>query len=200
MTTRETSFGLSDARMLLEQLRIAARSDGASPKSFALLLRRVFEERAWELEGFGTFRAYVEAREPQGLDMTEEKLLDAARLADIEPLVRQLLYAEVSVAPQPIHAGPGRGHKTDCVTNGFKPDRVDHVVARLKRDDPALAERVVRGEVTPNAAAREKGWRKPRIVLSTPERVAASLRKWMPREALTRLAELLSEPEDKGEG
>jgi hypothetical protein len=65
------------------------------------------------------------------------------------------------------------------------------VVARLKRDDPALAERVVCGEVTPNAAAREKGWRKPRIVLSTPERVAASLRKWMPADSLMRLARLL---------
>ena len=60
---------------------------------------------------------------------------------------------------------------------------------------PELAEKVVRGEVTPNAAAREKGWSKPRIALSTPERVAASLRKWMPRESLKRLAELLTQEE-----
>ncbi|MGH3781246.1 MAG: hypothetical protein ACRDRO_11650 [Pseudonocardiaceae bacterium] len=39
--------------------------------------------------------------------------------------------------------------------------------ARLKRDDPELAARVVNGKITPNAAARAKGWRKPRIVVST---------------------------------
>jgi hypothetical protein len=31
---------------------------------------------------------------------------------------------------------------------------------RLRRDDPELAERVARGELTANAAAVEKGWRK----------------------------------------
>jgi len=71
----------------------------------------------------------------------------------------------------------------------------DYLTARLKRDDPDLAEKVVRGEITPNAAATEKGWLKPRIALSTPERVAASLRKWMPRESLKRLAELLTQDE-----
>jgi hypothetical protein len=72
-------------------------------------------------------------------------------------------------------------------------DNSEYVVSRLKRDDPALAERVVRGEVTPNAAAREKGWRKPRIVLSSPERIADSLSKYMPKEALARLVEHLVE-------
>lgn len=162
MSTSEVSFGLSDARLLLEQLRIAARSDGASPKSFALLLRRVFEERAWEEEGFATFRAYVKAAEPYGLGMTEERLLDAARLANVEPLARSLLYEELPKARR--HGRPSLEEK-ECVTS-FNTGTADHVVRRLKRDDPVLAERVVRGEITPNAAAREKGWRNPRIILS----------------------------------
>lgn len=33
-----------------------------------------------------------------------------------------------------VYAGPGRGNKTTCGTKGFKPDRVDHVIARLKRE------------------------------------------------------------------
>ncbi|MGH3546826.1 MAG: hypothetical protein ACRDQU_01585 [Pseudonocardiaceae bacterium] len=41
----------------------------------------------------------------------------------------------------------------------------DYFTARLKRDDPELAARVVNGEITPSAAARAKGWRKPRIVM-----------------------------------
>jgi hypothetical protein len=93
-----------------------------------------------------------------------------------------------------ISGTPGRGHKTLRGTKRFE-DTADRVVGRLKRDDPDLAERVIRGEVTPNAAAREKGWRKPRIVLSSPERVAASLRRYMPREALAKLAELLTKEE-----
>jgi len=54
-------------------------------------------------------------------------------------------------------------------------ETVERTIRRLKRDDPDLAKQVIAGEVTANAAAREKGWRKPRIVLSTPERVATSL-------------------------
>lgn len=190
MTAHEISFGLSDARLLLEQLRIEVRKDGASPKSFALMLRRVTEERAWEQEGFATFRAYVEAEEPYGLGMTEERLLDAARLASVEPLARSLLDEEVPRAQE--HGG--NQHSGVRGTNSSLPssDIRARTVARLKRDDPELAERVIRGEVTPNAAAHEKGWRKPRIVLSNPDRIAKSLRRHLPRESLLRLIELLT--------
>ena len=199
MSAREISFGLSDARLLLEQLRIETRKDGASPKSFALLLRRVFEERAWKQEGFATFRAYVKADEPYGLGMTEERLLDAARLAGVEPLARSLLYEEAD--PELPHGGDRRS--ADFQVRGTKlnasgTDQAGYIVARLTRDagrDPGaatLAAKVISGEVTPNAAAREKGWRKPRIVLSSPERVAESLRRHMPREAILRLVELLT--------
>ncbi|VAZ65321.1 hypothetical protein LAUMK40_01446 [Mycobacterium kansasii] len=41
----------------------------------------------------------------------------------------------------------------------------DAILSRLKRDDPELAEKVITGQTTANAAALEKGWRKPRIVL-----------------------------------
>jgi hypothetical protein len=197
MSVHEISFGLSDARLLLEQLRIAARSDGASPKSFALLLRRVFEEHAWTEEGFATFRAYVKADEPYGLGMTEERLLDAARLAGVESLARSLLYEETE--PERRVGRPKSGEENLRVTK-IKPetDTSEYIVARLKRDgerDPeaaALAAKVISGEVSPNAAAREKGWRKPRIVLSSPERIAESLRRYMPRESLLRLIELLT--------
>jgi hypothetical protein len=39
-------------------------------------------------------------------------------------------------------------------------DTVAYVKARLRRDDPDLAARVERGELTANAAAVAKGWRK----------------------------------------
>lgn len=188
MPVRRESMELTDTRLLLNRLRVAAHSDGASPKSFAVLLKKVLAERAWDKEGFGTFRAFMEAPEPVGLGMTDSKLLDAARLADIEPVARRLLMEEVSAA-----VPPGRPEKErDTFISSGRPDTAQKVVARLKRDDPELAEKVVRGEISPNAAAREKGWRKPRIVLSSPERIAGSLRKHMPRESLLRLAELLT--------
>lgn len=112
--------------------------------------------------------------------MTESKLMDAARLADVEGLARRLLMEEIPVAPTP----GGDRRPDDFQSNGLNlksGPTAERTIARLKRTDPGLAEKVVRGEVTPNAAAREKGWRRPRIVLSTPERVAVPLRKWMPR-------------------
>jgi hypothetical protein len=47
--------------------------------------------------------------------------------------------------------------------------------SRLKRDDPDLADAVVRGDVTADAAARQKGWRPPRIELRDPTVVAARI-------------------------
>jgi hypothetical protein len=43
-----------------------------------------------------------------------------------------------------------------------KHNSVDHVKDRLRRDNPDLAARVERGELTANAAAVLKGWRKKR--------------------------------------
>jgi hypothetical protein len=193
VSVHEISFGLSDARLLLEQLRIAARSDGASPKSFALLLRRVFEERAWKQEGFDSFLAYVKADEPYGLGMTEDRLLDAARLADVEPLARSLLYEEKPEAPDRLPGRPPENMRGTHIKGQPQTDTADRIVRRLKRDDPALAADVISGKTTADAAAREKGWRKPRIVLAKRETVADALIKHMPREALQYIADKLSD-------
>lgn len=72
----------------------------------------------------------------------------------------------------------------------------DAVIARLKRDDPAMADRVVSGELSPNAAARQKGWRYPRILVTSPESVAKSLRKHLSHEQIHELILALSSQED----
>jgi hypothetical protein len=51
-----------------------------------------------------------------------------------------------------------------CNDVSLKHGTVEHWKARLRRDDPALAARVDRGELSANAAATQKGWRKPRKV------------------------------------
>jgi hypothetical protein len=166
--TRRVSSDLSDARLLLEQLRIAAASDGASPKSFALLLRRVSETKAW-LEEFRSFKAYLVAPEPEGLGMNETVFLHIAELGGEAKLARKLLYGEVPEAAR----RPGMNKGTTPIAPQSK--TVEQEIRRLKRDDPELAERVISGEVSAYAAARQKGWRRPRIVLSTPDRIARSL-------------------------
>lgn len=74
----------------------------------------------------------------------------------------------------------------------------DYVTARLKREDPELAGRVISGEISADAAARQKGWRREprpriRVRLDSAESAALTLRKHMPRETRMRLAELLTQ-------
>lgn len=74
----------------------------------------------------------------------------------------------------------------------LKCDTAERTVARLKRDDPALAERVVNGELSPNAAARAKGWRRPRVVLSSPASVAEKIRQHWTPDQIAELRDLLT--------
>jgi hypothetical protein len=120
----------------------------------------------------------------------------AERMGAMRASVESLLLAEIPAIASPQGGRPGRENIRATDVLGHE-DTASRVVARLKRDDPELAEKVVRGEVTPNAAAREKGWRKPRIILSTPEKVADSIRKHMPADARRRLAELLTQEDSQ---
>jgi hypothetical protein len=183
---------------------ISSTSSGADVMS-ALpgLVHQMLDEEAWrefaipggKVVQHGSFGAFVKADPPNGLGGRRHQLVALCGTdTDLANRVRLLLMQEITAALPADHAGPGRG-KTLRDTKGFE-DTADRVVARLRRDDPELAEKVVRGEVTPNAAAREKGWRKPRIILSTPERVADSIRKHMPPEARRRLAQLLIDSDD----
>lgn len=170
------------------------------------LVRRLLDEDAWrefpapgvaELVRHQTFTEFISDAPPRGLGGRASQLVALCGKDDeLADRVRTLLLGEVRVIA--VHGnGPGRGHteKRDCDTKSFGAgtDTSEYVVARLKRDDPDLAEQVIRGEVTPNAAARAKGWRKPRIILSSPEKTAESIRKHMPAEARQALARLLME-------
>lgn len=93
-----------------------------------------------------------------------------------------------------MHAGPGRGNKTGSDTTGLRDERgAEYVVARLKRDDPELAERVLDGELTPHVAAIRAGIRKQRITVQvgSPRLVANQLRKYMTPDQIAQLIALL---------
>ena len=71
--------------------------------------------------------------------------------------VRQLIREGIAPAATP--GRPGKGSDTP-VSGGHTRDNRE-IVARLKRDDPGLAQQVIDGAVSPNAAAIRAGIRKP---------------------------------------
>ena len=74
---------------------------------------------------------------------------------------------------------------------------------RIARDRPDILDRTAAGEFPSiRAAAIEAGVtpRTQNIRIDDPESIARTLRRYMKPDALTLLAALLSEPEDKGEG
>lgn len=164
------------------------------------LVRRLRDEDAWrEFVGpdgkvvrHETFAEFVSGAPPKGLGGRSSQLIALCGTdEELAQWVRSQLLASV---PEALPVGtPGHGTKESGTHNTSATRDNAAIVARLKRDDPELAEQVVRGETTANAAARAKGWRKPRIVVSSPERTAQSLRKHMNPDALARLARLLTE-------
>lgn len=216
MSSRVVSFGdLSEEQMRVHRAGQALHRDGASPSGALELLAAIVEDRTWEQvtdahgRSFaGRFTAFVEAKAPFGLGYPVAQLKRllalqhpheeqgvarvAERMDGMRRQVRQLLGEAIDPAPANGQAGNGRSLSATQATPQERHDAAA-IVARLKRDKPELAVRVVAGEVSANAAAQEMGWRHPRIVVSTPERVAASLRKHMPPDQLAELATLLSE-------
>lgn len=186
----------------------ALHRDGGSPRGALDLLYAIVHEGTWkrvETERgtcHGTFTAFIEAGQPFGLGTNPNELRKllklqhpgegvaeiAERMAWLRGEVERLLGGDIPAAPA--HGEVGKGRLRESATLSKRRDATA-ITARLKRDDPKLAERVVTGEVSPNAAARQMGWRRPRIVVSSPERVAEALRRVMPPEDLARLVVIL---------
>jgi hypothetical protein len=101
-----------------------------------------------------------------------------------------LIQAEVRPAKTPAEAGAmgGRGHKAADNVRSFG-NNPTYALRRLKRDRPDLAERVVAGELSANAAAIEAGFRKK----STPFHQAERAIRKCSCEDLDRLARLIVE-------
>lgn len=211
--TRVVSGGeLTPEQRRVHRVEHILRRDGGSPGSALEGLAAIVEDGTWHKvpsgpdrpEPFASFRRFVEANPPFGLGYSIKQLRALLQLqhpGEGAAAVRErmdAMRAEVArliaddVQPAAVQGEIGRGRVRDRDTNpSVKSDRVEHVIARLKRDDPALAERVVNGEITANAAARQKGWRKPRVVLTSPESIARALRKHLGPDDLARLIRLL---------
>ncbi len=208
-----SSIEMTPERFRVHQAGVALHRDGATPAGALELLAAIAEDRTWEKvldqhgKSFvGRFRVFVTTKAPFGLgvDLDQlEKVLELRHPKEVIPAhkarfdamrreVRTLLKQEIPPAAQ-----HGTNQHTEDggvrATNSSHSDRAETIVRRLKRDAPELAARVIAGEVTPNAAARQMGWRRPRVVVSSPESVAAALRRHMCPGELQRLCQLLGE-------
>lgn len=204
-----TSQEISPDAMRAYRAAKALHRDGGTPASVFGLLAAIVEDRTWERlrdnddRPFRSFTAFVEAPEPGGLGTTAKELQKLLQLRHphedgfewskrapwLRETVRTLLAEDVPEAAPNGAIGNGRSSRDTGATQ--ESDTAAATVARLKRDDPDLAARVVAGEITPNAAARAKGWRKPRVLLANPETVAQRIRESFTPEQIAQLLALL---------
>jgi hypothetical protein len=188
----------------------ALHRDGGSPRGALDLLYVIVHNESWrrvETQGGGhhdTFTEFVETGQPFGLGVKTEELRklvalrhpgeDVVEIADRMSWLRGRVDSllDEAIRPAAEHGAVGRGRVRVRGTHSNSDTR-ERAVRRLKRDAPELAAKVAEGAVTANAAAKEMGWRRPRIVVSTPEKVALSLRRTMPPEDIARLVAILGE-------
>lgn len=157
---------------------------------FTLCLRNVVTDGSWRdftlKSGFHhTFETFPDFLAWVGVDRSE--LIAVLRVRGEDALAAAVLAEGIEPVGENGN-GPGRGHKRVCDTKAFTTQQDStYVVARLKRDDPALAKQVIAGEITANAAAIASGIRKPyaRHRTDDPNRAIQSLLRHYTREQLT---------------
>lgn len=191
---------MSDAeRVNLLQEYVASGADDLD--MVTRLLGKVIESGAWRefttpngfLVRHRTFHDFVTADRWDGLGTSRDALVGWVREQDpdVASAVERAWRDEVPAANASGEVGRGRPIDRSRGTRPITSDTSDTVLARLKRDDPDMAQQVINGELTANAAARSKGWRKPRILLTSPESIANGLRKHLTADELNELKELL---------
>lgn len=136
---------------------------------------------------FRTFRAFVEAPPPEGLHTSVEMLIDICnRYKDMEAvhLLSQESAGKAGGNNNPMGLG-GKSHKQTDIVNHNNITLVNatskamqgtstiYNMRRLAKSSPELHAKVIAGELSPNAAAVQAGFRsKPLQVPDDPERAA----------------------------
>jgi hypothetical protein len=148
----------ANVRARLEESEINARFG-------AVLFRRVRDKHLYEPSGWPTWRdfcAFFSPQEPERIDVlirALEVLESRGEKRDFgEPEAREIVLRDKPGRPRNDERNAGNHQHYSRAEH----NTVRHIEDRLRREDPDLAERVERGELTAHAAAVEKGWRKPR--------------------------------------
>lgn len=209
--TEKVVGNFTDEYLQWRRLRRTVEASGGDPFGVFVELSRVIEGDLWRTlkkengEHFSTFTEFVrDHSKGLGMDPKElKKILDVRGRTEVNgELTRNPgLFDDVrlkvtallkdDVPPVAGHGEVGKGRSRDHAMNSNHAESPDGILARLKRDDPGMARQVIDGELTANAAARQKGWRKPRVLLTSPESVAKRIRDHFTNEEIAQLKELL---------
>lgn len=189
---------MSDAeRVNLLQEYVASGADDLD--MVTRLLGKVIESGAWREfttpNGFPvrhrTFHDFVTADRWDGLGTSRDALVGWVREQDPDVAAAVESAWREEVAQASAHGTNRHSTAREGATHSSDHHAADGILARLKRDDPDMAQQVVNGELSANAAARIKGWRKPRILVTSPASVAHRLREHFTADELNELKELL---------
>lgn len=196
------------------RLRSELEKSGGDPYGVIVRLGELLESQGWESltdkrgAPFLSFSDFV--RDPDrglGMDPNElVKLIDVQgeterramvtgneNLTGLFERVRGQVGAAVKgdIAPSPKRGGVGRGRELDRSNYDLNHQSADGVLARLKRDDPDLAQAVIDGKTTATAAARKAGYQTPVIRLGKVTTVAKRIREHYSPEEIQELIRAL---------
>ena len=160
-------------------------------------IERIIDEQLWrecktkEGEPFQSFHHFCEYKLWWGLECPIDRMVDYCKYSDS---CTKLLLAEVPALGE--HGdGPGRGNKRVDNVKSFIQGGNDssYALKRLKRDHPELAQAVINGELSANAAAIQAGFRKPSLTINPdPESAASAIRRNFGDEFAKQLGEALT--------
>jgi len=127
---------------------------------------------------FKTFQEWVEYEPPWGLGTTN-KILKSILEKDGPDVLDMVYHSELKE-----HGGDRKSGENQDSNTTLKNDRgKSYTIRRLKRDNPELAEKVKKGEMSANAAAIEAGFRVPtKTVPLTEEGVVKFLDNFTPEQ------------------
>lgn len=163
------------------------------PSDCRMLLSFVDDGRAIGFAGYENEDAYIR----DGLGLEPEAVrwaIEGLKILDDEEPVELEHAVETGKLGQ--HGGDRRSaDQGDNITLKERGTSADYTLARLKRDRPDLAERVMREELSANAAAIEAGFRERKIPIPLdPERAAAALKRHFKGDDFERLLTFLMCP------
>jgi hypothetical protein len=153
---------------------------------------RSFEHPGKGLQEFETFETYC----IEWIRFTAEAVLAILQASQFKSAARTV-KAELLLGLAPLNTNGTNQHSQSGGVRNTTPstDTADHVVQRLKRDNPQLAQQVINGTTTAHAAAIKAGHRKKRITMQPddPHRMARAIRNGSTPETIQELIRLLSD-------
>jgi hypothetical protein len=205
-----STAAMTKAERLRQRLYVEARQEGVNPTQMLELLEMVTQERIWEELGISLLEL-IEAPYPKGIGLTRDDLLTIIKLHhkyerdDLEILAHMANMREVVIRelnPELLSAGPLSKEEKDKGYNvTFMPtednergNNAEYTLRRLRRDNPELAEKVIKGELSANKAAIKAGFRKPTVTVPIdPTRAAQTLIRNFHKEQLEEMLSIIAQ-------